>query len=393
MTGRPEWGPDWAELRAQWLIDPDVTFLNHGSFGATPEPVLREQDRLRRLIERQPLDFLDRHFAEHYESALVSVAEFLCADVEGCVFVPNATTGVATVVASTPLSPGDEIVTTDHAYQAIATTLHRIGALTGARIVTVPIALPIADPAEVVDAVAAALTDRTRLLVIDAVTSPTGIVLPLADIVARARQHGVPVLVDAAHAPGMLDVDIGALGADYWTGNLHKWVCSPKGAAILYVVPEHRDSLRPLVTSHGYQQGFRAELSWSGTSDVTALFAAPAAIEFLSSIGWQRIRDYGTALVRYGQQLACDAIGVQPVVPEKMTAMMSLVPLPPGVAATYPAAVELNNRLWHEHRIEAMISSLHGQGLLRLSGHVHNRAEDYQRLAEVLPSVLRAAAR
>lgn len=389
MTERPEWGPGWADLRAQWLIDPEVTFLNHGSFGATPEPVLREQDRLRRLIERQPIDFLDRHFVEHYEAALTRVADFLRADVDGCVFVPNATTGVATVVASTPLSPGDEVVTTDHAYHAIATTLHRTGALTGARIVTVPIALPIAQPADVVDAVAAALTERTRLLVVDAATSPTGVVLPLAEIVALARERGVPVLVDGAHAPGMLDVDIGSLGVDYWTGNLHKWVCSPKGAAILYVAPEHRDTIRPLVTSHGYQQGFRAELSWGGTSDVTAWFAAPAAIDFLSSIGWQRIRDYGAALVRYGQQLACDAIGAAPVVPEKMTAMMSLVPLPPGVATTYPATVELNNRLWHEHRVEAMISTLNGQGLLRLSGHVHNRAEDYERLAEVLPTVLR----
>lgn len=389
MTGRPEWGPGWEDLRSLWLIDRGATFLNHGSFGATPEPVLREQDRLRREIERQPLDFLDRHFLEHYEAALASVADFLGADVDGCAFVPNATTGVATVVASTRLAPGDEVVTTDHAYNAVATTLHRIGALTGARIVTVAVPLPIVHPADVVAAVTAALSERTRLLVIDAVTSPTGVVLPVADIVAAARELGVPVLVDGAHAPGMLDVDIAALGADYWTGNLHKWVCSPKGAALLYVAPRHRATLRPLVTSHGYQRGFRAELSWSGTCDVTAWFASPAAIDLLSSVGWDRIRDYGGALVRYGGRLACEALGVEPLVPEAMTAMMSLVPLPPGVATTYDAAVELNSRLWEDHRVEVLISSWNGQGLLRLSGHVHNRADDYERLAEILPAALR----
>jgi isopenicillin-N epimerase len=200
----------------------------------------------------------------------------------------------------------------------------------------------------------------------------------------------VTTLVDAAHAPGMLPVDLRALQPDYWVGNLHKWVCAPKGAAVLYAAPEVRAALLPLVTSYGYGEGFSAEFALSGTSDPTAWLAAPSSISLLGGIGWDRIRGYGQALVRYGQRVVCDAVGTEPIVPDSMTAMMTLVPMPPGVADDRAAAESVAERLWAQHRIEVPVWSWQGRGLLRLCGHVYNRAADYDHLAEVLPSLLRS---
>ncbi len=230
-----------------WTIDPGVAFLNHGSFGATPRPVLEAQSRLRAEIEAEPVLFLDRSYADRVAAARAPVAAFLGADPAGLAFVPNATTGVATAVAAFPVAPGTEIVTTDHVYGGVRVVLRNAAERHGATLVEVPVGLAADGAAAVLDAV----SERTAIVVVDAVTSPTALRFPVAEVVAGCRARGVPCVVDAAHAPGLVPVDLAALDADCWTGNLHKWCCAPKGAAVLVVREELRDRVRPLVRSHG----------------------------------------------------------------------------------------------------------------------------------------------
>jgi isopenicillin-N epimerase len=386
------WGDDWDRVRANWILDPDVAFLNHGSYGATPRPVLDRQQALRMELEREPVSFLWRRLPDLAAEVRSRVGGFLGADPEGLAFVTNATTGVNTVLGSLvpSLGPGDRVMATDHAYPAVRNAVLAACSRSGASLDEVSIALPFPSDADVVAVVEDALTDRTRLVVVDHVASSTAAILPVARIVERCRSAGVPVLVDAAHAPGMLPVDVVALGADFWTGNLHKWVCAPKGSAVLWVAPEHREEVHPLVTSHGAGQGFRAEFDWTGTFDPTPYLAAPAALEFLGALGWERVMAHNRALAMRGRDLVTSALGTERQVDDDRTGSMSVVELPTGAARTFDQTLAIQERLFSEHRVEVPITWWHERAFVRMSAQVYNAPADYERLAVAIRRVLTA---
>jgi len=282
-----------------WLLDPGVVFLNHGSYGATPKAVLDEQTRIRRWIENEPLRFFDRHYLDELDAARRELARFVGAKEENLAFVCNATTGVNTVLDALHLETGDELLVTDHEYNACRNALDKIAADAGAGVVVAPIPFPLTGEDEIVSSILGHVTGRTKLLLIDHVTSQTGMVLPVRRLVVEMAARGVEVLVDGAHAPGMLDLDLEALGAAFYTGNCHKWMCAPKGAAFLYVREDFHEQVRPLVISHGAnarngrRSRFHLEHDWTGTRDPSAWLAVPAAIREMERIaedGWAEIR-------------------------------------------------------------------------------------------------------
>jgi isopenicillin-N epimerase len=387
-TRYPVWGEDWDAVRTQWLLDPSVTFLNHGSFGACPRPVLDRQAHLREQMERQPVSFLWRRLPGLLAEARGRAAAFLGADPHGFAWVKNATTGVATVLAGIDLRAGDEVVVTDHAYPAVQNAVRRVCQANGAAVVLAAIPMPLQAPAEIVAGLMDRVTDRTRLVVVEQVTSPTGVLLPAAAVVASCRARGVPVLVDGAHAPGQVPVDLEAMGADLWTGNFHKWTCAPKGSAALIVSPEHRAWVHPLVASHGMGEGLHKEFDWIGTDDPTAYLSVPAALDFLEALGLDRVQRYDHDLAVYGQSVVAEALGTDPPVPDHRFASMALVALPDGVATTKDDADRLQSRLYERARIEVPFVSWNGRGYLRLSGQVYNAPHDYDRLASALPPLV-----
>jgi isopenicillin-N epimerase len=359
----PAWPGDHDAVRDLWTLDPSVAFLNHGSFGATPRPVLEEQARWRARLEEQPVDFLVRRYWDLVAEARSEVAGFLGGDPERLVFVPNATTGVATVLAHV-VRPGDRVVVTDHVYPAVALGLAARGAV---------VEVVAFDPSDGAGVVLDAVDERTRLVVVDAVTSVTAVVMPFAEVVAGCRELGVPCLVDAAHAPGLLPVDLGALDPDYWTGNLHKWVCAPKGAAVLYV----REPVPPLVASHGSGLGLHAEHDWTGTFDPSAWLAVPAALRLMSSLGWDVVRTYGRSLASWG----ADLTGLPRPVPAERQEAMVLVD---AGLATFEGALAARDAMWEADRVEVGATGWRERGWLRLSAAAYNRPSDYERLAAAL---------
>lgn len=376
-----------------WLLDPEIAYLNHGAFGALPVVVADAAAEIRNRIERDPSDALARRLPGMLDEVRGQVAHLLSADPAGCVFVPNATTGTATVLGSMPFSAGDEIVATDHAYPAVDKQLARLAA--GDRVVLRRAEVPLfpESVAQVVDAVLAEVRSATRLMVIDAVASPTGMVMPVGAIVAAAHDRGIPVLVDAAHAPGQLPVDLRAEAPDFWVGNLHKWVCSPRAAAVLVVAPRWRETIRPLVASHGYDEGLQAAFDWTGTFDATPILAVPAALAFWeSSGGWDAVRRRQHALVSAGAATVANALGGRAVGPGPgFSAAMRVIDL--GRAMSYDSGLELSERLLTEHRVEAVVMHFGGTSWIRVCGQVYNSPADYQRLAEALPALLAHLAR
>ncbi len=270
-----------SEFRPLWPLDPTVDFMNHGTFGATPTAVLDAQAAIRQRMEREPIAFFSRDLEGLLDEARGALGTFVGADPDDLAFVDNATTAVNAVLRWLPLHAGDELLTTDHEYNACRNVLAAAAATAGARVVTVPLPFPVIGPEDVLDRVLAAVTPRTRLAVVDHVTSATALAFPVDELVAELSARGVDTLVDGAHAPGMLDVQLDRLGAAYYAGNLHKWVCAPKGAAFIHVRRDRQDSFHPLVVSHGAnsertdRSRFRLESDWTGTRDPSAWLAVP----------------------------------------------------------------------------------------------------------------------
>lgn len=366
------------------LIDPDWTFLNHGSFGSTPRELLDLQARLRAEMEAQPIRFLFRELFDRLARQQAAVADYLHADPAGLAFVTNATTGVAAVLQSLPLAAGDEILTTTHRYEAVARSMEQATGRAGARIVQAAVPFPIDDPQQVVDAVAAAMSPRTRLLVIDWITSDTALVLPVAELVALARAAGVPVLIDGAHAPGHVAVDLGRLAPDFFTGNLHKWLCTPKGCAVLWVAEGWRDRIHHPVPSHFRNQGLQAEFDWTGTFDPTAWLCAEAAVERQRRLGDEAMRSANHQLVLDARDRLCAALPwASPQAPDEMLGAMCTLPLPWPVADRQRVLDAL-----HAARVEVPIILWSDRLWFRISAYArYNELTDYDRLAEVLQAL------
>ncbi len=389
--------------RRYWALDPDVAFCNHGSFGACPRAVLDVQRRLSDEMESDPVRFLARRAADALDEARDRLASFVGADPAGVVFVRNATTGVNTVLRSCSLGAGDEILLTDHGYEAVRLAAARVAAATGATVRVARIPVPVGSPSDVLEAVTAAVTRRTRLAIIDHVTSPTGLVVPIAGIVAVLAERGVDVLVDGAHAPGQVDVEVEAIGAAAYTGNCHKWMCAPKGAGFLWLRDDLRDRIRPLVVSHGEGHGrpgrsrLHDRFDWIGTEDPTPYLCVPAAIDHVGSLldgGWAAVRDRNRRLALAGRELLIGH-GMEPVGPAEMVGSMAAVVIgrtDPGAARE--TANRLSALLYDEHGVQAPVTWRHGADelMLRLSAHLHTSLDDLERLAAAAVEVGRRRA-
>lgn len=333
--------------------------------------------------------FMLRDIGPLLSRAREALGGFLGADPDDLAFVPNATTGVNSVVRSLDLGPGDEILTTDHAYGACRNALDYVAGRTGSTVVVARVPFPTDSPSQVVEAIQAAATDRTRIALIDHVTSPTGLVFPIERIVRELASRGIDTLVDGAHAPGMVPLDLGSLGAAYYTGNCHKWLCAPKGAAFLWVRRERQERVRPVVISHGAvhpagPKRFRAEFDWVGTDDPTAYLSVPAAITFLGALlpgGWPELMRTNRDRALEGRQILCDALGAKPAASDEMIGSLVTLPLADGSAS------DLQDELWNKHRIEVPILSFPSapRRQVRISSQMYNNLEQYRLLGSVLP--------
>ena len=373
--------PSCRVSREEWLLDPEVAFLNHGSFGATPRAVLAEQDRWRALMERRPTHFMDRELPAALRAAAARLAAFVGARAEDLVFVENATAGCNAVLRSLSFAPGDEILVTDHGYPAVRKAAEYVAGRVGACVVEAAVPFPLAEAAQIVAAVSSRLGPRTRLAIFDHITSPTAVIFPVSELTALCRAAGVPVLIDGAHAPGMLSLDVPSIGADWYTGNCHKWLMAPKGSAFLWTAPERQADTHPLVISHGYGQGFTAEFDWVGTRDPSAWLSVPAAIDFHERLGGARLRERNAALAREQAMMLARTWATERGAPDALTASMAAVRLPPHEPATAERALELRRKLFDDHRIEVPVTAFAGALWARISVHAYNRPADYARLA------------
>ncbi|MGH9323999.1 MAG: aminotransferase class V-fold PLP-dependent enzyme [Vicinamibacteria bacterium] len=385
-----------------WSLDPAVVFLNHGSFGACPTRILDRQQELRAELEREPVEFLYRRFEPRIDEARGALGRFLGADPDDLAFVPNATTGVNTVLRSLVFSPGDEIVVTDHEYNARRNALHFVAERSGARVVVAAVRFPLSSADEVVEGVLSAATGRTKLLLIDHVTSATGLVFPLKRIVDAFAERGVDTLVDGAHAPGMLSLDLDEIGVAYYTGNCHKWICTPKGSAFLHVRRDRQSLIRPLAISHGAnsprtdRSRFRLEFDFSGTDDPTPFLCIPDAIAFFEKIlpgGWAEARDRNRALALRGRAILQEALSIPSPAPEDMVASLAAVPLPDrkdGLDLPPMGLDPVSKELFERHRIEALASVWpHSpKRVLRISAQLYNTEDQIRTLARALTGLL-----
>jgi isopenicillin-N epimerase len=390
----PEPGP----LMDRWGLDPGIVFLNHGSFGAAPNAVRDEQSRIRELLEAEPVRFFERRYQVLLDQARERLAEFVGAFPGNLVFVANATTGVNSVLRSLDLRAGDELLTTNHEYNACRNALAAAADAAGASVVVADVPYPLGSEDEVLDAVLDRVTPRTRILLVDHVTSQTGLVLPVASLVREAQLSGVDVLVDGAHAPGMVELDLEKLGAAYYTGNCHKWLCAPKGAGFLYVREDLRSSVRPLVISHGANASydrrsrFHLEHDWTGTRDPSAWLSVPAAIVELERMvagGWGEVRQRNHEMALVARELLCEALGADTACPDSMIGSMATVVLPDSDGGEKRDAFSrdaLQDALYREWAIEVPVipwPSPPGR-LVRISAQLYNSRAQYEYLAEAL---------
>ncbi|HET9701868.1 MAG TPA: aminotransferase class V-fold PLP-dependent enzyme [Burkholderiales bacterium] len=379
--------PPGPGLRRHWALEPGIRFLNHGSFGATPRAVLAAQGRWREHMERQPVRFMGGELPGLLRGAAGELADFLGAPGEGLAFTENATASVNAVLRSIGLRPGDEVLCSRHAYPGVKNALRHRCHEAGAALQEAAVPFPCADDDEVVGAYDAAIGPATRLVVVDHVSAFTAVIQPVARLTALGRGRGVPVLVDGAHAAGMLDLRLGELDADWYAGNCHKWLLAPKGSGFLWAAPRAREGLRPAVISNRWGQGFPAEFDWAGTRDPSAWLATTEAIAFLRSLGVARYREYIHALALEAAALIGAAWKVGLPAPGDLLGAMATLPLPEALQGR--AAAGLHDALWERWRVEVPVLEIDGRLWARISGQVYNELADYAALAEAVTELAR----
>jgi isopenicillin-N epimerase len=374
------------DLAAQFFLRPDMTFLNHGSFGACPAPVFATYQQWQRELEYQPVEFLGRRIPGLLAEARAALGAYVGATADDLTFVPNATHAINIVARSLDLQPGDEVLATNHEYGAVDRTWRFVCSQRGARYIRQPITVPLHDPAEVVEQLWAGVTPRTRLIVVSHITSPTALTFPVAAICARAREAGIISVIDGAHAPGQIPLDMAAIGADFYAGNCHKWLCAPKGAGFLYARKAMQALLTPLIVSWGWEalqpgpSPFVDHFGWTGTADPAAYLTVPAAIAFQAKHNWEAVRAACHALlVEARDQVAAlfDLPQICPAGPEWFS-QFAVAPLPS--CDTFA----LQRRLWDHHRIELPMIQWEGRAFARISIQAYNTPDDVGRLLEGL---------
>jgi len=379
-------------LKTLFLLRPDMTFLNHGSFGACPRPVFETYQAWQRELELQPVEFLGRRFNDLMAHARSRLAVYLGAGADDIVFVPNATTGVNIVAHSLALRPGDEVLATDHEYGASDRAWRLLCRKQGAVYINQPIPLPVTTPEAVLEQLWAGVTPHTRVIFLSHITSPTALTWPVKALCQRARAAGILTVVDGAHAPGQIPLDLLDLGADFYTGNCHKWLCAPKGAGFLFARPGVQHLIEPLIISWGWESEkpgpsrFVDYLEWTGTHDIAAFLSVPAAIDFQAAYDWEHVRLACHELVRHAQQRINALTGLAPICPDDDAWFQQMA------AMRLPACDTevLKERLWNERRVEAPIITWNREPFVRVSVQGYNDEADIERLVAALAALLPA---
>lgn len=377
-------------LKSQFLLDPEIVYLNHGSFGACPKPVFEAYQRWQRELERQPVDFLNRRATGLLAEARAKLAAYLGIETDDVVYFPNPTTALNMVARSLDLRSGDEILTTDHEYGAIDRMWRFVCRKTGARYVQRPIPMPVTSHADFVEHFWAGVNERTRVIFISHITSPTALIFPVQEICRRARAAGLLSIVDGAHAPGQIPLNLSALGSDIYAGACHKWLCAPKGSAFLYVRHEVQGNLEPLVVSWGWESEepsssqFIDYHEWQGTRDVAAFLSVPAAIEFQAQHDWDTVRQRCRELTSETRQRLNDLTGLDPICPDSPEWFTQMA------AARLPEVdlQRLEHRLYNEFGIEVALTRWNGQPLIRVSFQAYNSQADADALLDALAQLL-----
>jgi isopenicillin-N epimerase len=385
-------------LRALFLLRPDLVFLNHGSFGACPRPVFEAYQAWQLELERQPVEFLGRRFAGLLAEARAALGMMVGAEADDLVYVPNATTGLNVVARALPLAPGDEVLGTDHEYGALDRTWRFICRRRGARYINQPVPLPVRSAEEVVEQIWEGVTPRTRVLFLSHLSSPTALIFPVEALIRRARDAGLITVVDGAHVPGQIPLDLAALGVDFYSGNCHKWLCSAKGSGFLYARREMQHLLEPLVVSWGWQpekttlltldgvdaSPFIVQQEWQGTRDIAPYLSVPAAIQFQAEHDWPRVRAECHELVRHARQAMSELTGLEPICPDspEWFGQMATIPLPACDVD------ELKRRLYDEYRVEVPVIGWGGRQFVRVSVQGYNTRGDVDALVRALENLL-----
>jgi isopenicillin-N epimerase len=379
------------KLKRQFLLDPSVTFLNHGSFGATPKPVFKEYQRWQRKLEKQPVEFLGRRISGLLAESRAALGCYLGTHADNLVYTQNVTISLNIVARSLELKSGDEVLATDHEYGAMDRTWRFLSKEYDFRYVNQHIELPLVTEEKFIDDFWRGVTPQTRVIFLSHITSPTAIIFPVKEIVRRAREAGIITIIDGAHVPGQLPLHLDSLGVDFYGGNLHKWLCAPKGAGFLYARPEAQHLLKPLVVSWGYESetpsgsNFIDHHEWWGTRDMAAFLSVPAAIQFQLDNHWDEVRDSCHRLLVHAQKRICELTGLAPLHPQADNWFAQMA------SATLPADTDiplLKQRLYDEYRIEIPVHEWNGHKLIRISIQGYNSKRDVDKLVMALSKLL-----
>ncbi|MBR8827981.1 MAG: aminotransferase class V-fold PLP-dependent enzyme [Gomphosphaeria aponina SAG 52.96 = DSM 107014] len=377
---------------SHWLLNPKIHFLNHGSFGATPVTILEYQNELRQRMELEPVRFLTEELEGLLDQARRELAAFLSTDADDLAFIPNATAGVNTILRSLSFKAGDEILITNHEYNACRNAVEFVANRVGAKVVIARVPFPLKSQEDVIEAILSKVSKKTKLALLDHVTSPTALIFPIKKLVTELAVRGVDTLVDGAHAPGFVKLNISLINPAYYTGNCHKWLCAPKGAAFLYVKKDKQPLIRPLAISHGAnspytdRSRFRLEFDWTGTDDPTPYLCVPEAIKFMGQLlpgGWSELRQKNHTLAIKARKIICQVLNLPLPCPDEMLGSMASLP----ISSVIPDNL-LKEQLMEKFNIQIPIIPWHSLILLRLSAQLYNSPQQYEYLAQSLKKIL-----